>query len=151
VPILIVDDNAAKRLALKAVVTPMGYRVVEADSGVGALRCVMAEDFGVILLDVRMPVLDGFETAKLIKQRLQSERTPIIFITAYGSDEIVNTRLYADGAVDFMFAPVRADELRSKVASFMRAFPSEHGDEPTLGHSPATAPAPTMATLATLA
>ena len=88
VPILIVDDNAAKRLALKAVLQPLGHTIVEAESGLAALRCVMAQDFAVILLDVRMPIMDGFETAALIRKRQQSELTPIIFITAYGSDEI---------------------------------------------------------------
>ena len=83
----------AKRLALKAVLAPLGYSIVEADSGLAALRCVMAQDFAVILLDVRMPIMDGFETAALIRQRRQSEMTPIIFITAYGSDEIVDTDL----------------------------------------------------------
>ena len=90
----------------KSVLSPLGYSIVEADSGLAALRCVMAQDFAVILLDVRMPIMDGFETAALIRQRRQSEMTPIIFITAYGSDEIVNTDLYAEGAVDFIFAPV---------------------------------------------
>jgi CheY-like chemotaxis protein len=73
VPILVVDDNPAKRLALKAVLSPLGYAIVEADSGRAALRCIMAQDFAVILLDVRMPLMDGFETAALIRQRLQSE------------------------------------------------------------------------------
>jgi two-component system cell cycle response regulator len=122
VPILIVDDNAAKRLALKAVLHPLGYTIVEASSGLAALRCVMAQNFAVILLDVRMPIMDGFETAALIRKRQQSEFTPIIFITAYGSDEIVTTDLYAQGAVDFIFAPVPADELRSKVVAFAHLF-----------------------------
>ncbi len=65
VPILIVDDNAAKRLALKAVLRPLGHVIVEAESGLEALRCVMTHDFAVILLDVRMPIMDGFETAAL--------------------------------------------------------------------------------------
>ncbi len=122
VSILIVDDNAAKRLALKAVLYSLGHTIVEADSGLAALRCVMAQNFAVILLDVRMPIMDGFETAALIRKRQQSELTPIIFITAYGSDEIVTTDLYAQGAVDFIFAPVPPDELRSKVTVFANLF-----------------------------
>lgn len=122
VPILVVDDNFAKRLALKAVLAPLGYRVVEADSGVTALRCVLAENFAVILLDVAMPVMDGFETAALIRQREESELTPIIFITAYKSDEIVTDDLYAEGAVDFIFAPVPPAELRAKVSVFANLF-----------------------------
>jgi two-component system cell cycle response regulator len=122
VPILVVDDNAAKRLALKAVLAPLGHTIVQADSGLAALRCVMAQDFALILLDVRMPTMDGFETAELIRTRQQSALTPIIFITAFGSDEIGHADLYAQGAVDFMFAPVRPDELRAKVAVFANLF-----------------------------
>ena len=122
VPILIVDDNSAKRLGLKAVLAPLGYLIVEADSGIAALRCVMAQDFAVILLDVCMPIMDGFETAALIRQRHQSEMTPIIFITAFKSDELRNTDLYAEGAVDFIFAPVPPDELRAKVSVFANLF-----------------------------
>jgi two-component system sensor histidine kinase/response regulator len=122
VPVLIVDDNAAKRLALKSVLSPLGYLIVEADSGVAALRCVMARDFAVILLDVCMPDMDGFETAALIRQRRQSEMTPIIFITAFSSEEIMSSDLYAEGAVDFIFAPVPPTELRAKVSVFANLF-----------------------------
>jgi diguanylate cyclase (GGDEF)-like protein len=122
VPILIVDDNAAKRLALKAVLQPLGHVIVEADSGLEALHCLMAEDFAVILLDVRMPIMDGFETAELIRKRQRSELTPIIFITAFGSDELENIDVYAQGAVDFIFAPVPPDELRAKVSVFANLF-----------------------------
>jgi PAS domain S-box-containing protein len=121
-PILLVDDNADKRVALKAVLSPLGYEIVEADSGDAALRCVMERDFAVILLDVRMPKMDGFETAALIRQRVQSEMTPIIFITAFASDEIGSGDRYAEGAVDFLFAPIPADELRSKVSVFANLF-----------------------------
>jgi PAS domain S-box-containing protein len=122
VSILLVDDNAAKRLALKVVLAPLGYSIVEADSGTAALRCVMAQDFAVILLDVCMPVMDGFETAALIRRRRQSEMTPIIFITAFASDEIGKGDRYAEGAVDFIFAPVPPDELRAKISVFANLF-----------------------------
>ena len=120
--ILVVDDNAVKRLALQAVLAPLGYTIVEADSGRAALRRLLAEDFAVILLDVRMPSLDGFETASLIRQRRQSEMTPIIFVTAFTSDEILATDRYVEGAVDFIFAPVQPDELRAKVSVFANLF-----------------------------
>jgi diguanylate cyclase (GGDEF)-like protein len=120
--VLVVDDNPAKRLALRAVLAPLGHPIVEAASGGAALRCVMAQDFAVILLDVRMPRMDGFETAALIRTRLRSELTPIIFVTAFGSDEIQNADLYAQGAVDFMFAPVPPAELRAKVSVFVNIF-----------------------------
>ena len=122
VPVLIVDDSASKRLALRSVLSPLGYLIVEADSGTTALRCVMARDFAVILLDVCMPDMDGFETAALIRQRRQSEMTPIIFITAFSSDDIMSTDLYAEGAVDFIFAPVPPAELRAKVSVFANLF-----------------------------
>ena len=122
VPVLVVDDNASKRLALKAVLSPLGFSIVEADSGEAALRCVMAQDFAVILLDVKMPVMDGFETAALIRRRRQSEMTPIIFITGYSRGEIATSARYVEGAVDFMFAPVQPDELRAKVSVFANLF-----------------------------
>jgi CheY-like chemotaxis protein len=122
VPILIVDDNSAKRLGLKAVLAPLGYLIVEADSGTAALRCVLAQNFAVILLDVCMPIMDGFETAALIRQRHQSEMTPIIFITAFNSDELRSTDLHSEGAVDFIFAPVPPEELRAKVSVFAKLF-----------------------------
>jgi diguanylate cyclase (GGDEF)-like protein/PAS domain S-box-containing protein len=93
--------------------------VIEADSGREALRAVMRETFAVILMDVRMPTLDGYETAKLIRQRSQSQHTPIIFFTAYGQDETETHTAYASGAVDFIFTPVRVDILRAKVSAFV--------------------------------
>ena len=122
VPILLVDDNPTKRLALRSILRPLGYSIVEAESGLAALRCLMVQDFAVILLDVRMQSMDGFETAALIRQRPRSEMTPIIFITSYKSDEIVHLDRYAQGAVDFMFAPVQPDELRAKVSVFANIF-----------------------------
>jgi len=86
------------------------------------LRRLLAEDFAVILLDVRMPFMDGFETASLIRQRRQSEMTPIIFVTAFTSDEIEATDRYVEGAVDFIISPVQPDELRAKVSMFANLF-----------------------------
>jgi CheY-like chemotaxis protein len=120
--ILIVDDDARKRVALRSALQPLGHRIVEVDSGIAALRQVLVEDFAVILLDVQMPVMDGFETASLIRQRKQSEMTPIIFITAYSSDEIGQHDHYAGGAVDFIFAPIPPAELRAKVSFFAHVF-----------------------------
>jgi len=122
VPVLVVDDNPAKRLALTSVLGPLDYTIVEADSGVAALRCITAQDFAVILLDVRMPIMDGIETAALIRRRRQSEMTPIIFITAHANDEAVSLDRYAAGAVDFIFAPVVPEELRAKVSVFANLF-----------------------------
>jgi two-component system sensor histidine kinase/response regulator len=127
VPILVVDDNAGKRLALKAVLLPLGYSVVEADSGEAALRCVMAQDFAVILLDVRMPIMDGFETASLIRLRRQSEMTPIILVTAHDTDDIVNDNRSAQSGGDFIFAPVPPEELRAIVSVFANLFLKAEG------------------------
>jgi PAS domain S-box-containing protein len=120
--VLLVDDSFAKRVALKAVLAPLGLPVVEAESGLAALRCVMAQDFAVILLDVRMPTMDGFETAARIRQRKQSEMTPIIFVTAFGAGENRRADHYSEGAVDFIVAPVDPDELRAKVTVFANLF-----------------------------
>jgi PAS domain S-box-containing protein len=120
--ILIVDDDPSKRVALRSSLQPLGHRIVEAESGFEALRRVLVDDFAVILLDVQMPAMDGFETASLIRRRLQSEMTPIIFITAYSSDEIDQHDHYAGGAVDFIFAPIPPSELRSKVSFFAHVF-----------------------------
>ncbi|HVE67962.1 MAG TPA: response regulator [Solirubrobacteraceae bacterium] len=122
VPILMVDDSPTKRMVLRAILAPLGHSIVEAESGQEALRAVMAQDFAVILMDVKMPGMDGFETAALIRQRRQSQMTPIIFITAHGKDELQKRDLYAEGAVDFIFAPVPADELRAKVSVFAHLF-----------------------------
>jgi PAS domain S-box-containing protein len=120
--ILIVDDDARKRVALRSALQPLGHRIVEADSGIAALRQILVRDFAVILLDVQMPEMNGFETATLIRQRRQSEMTPIMFITAYSSDEIDQHDHYAGGAVDFIFAPIPPSELRSKVSFFTHVF-----------------------------
>jgi len=121
VPVLIVDDNATKRLALTAALDPLGCLIVEADSGMSALRCVESQSFAVVLLDVRMPGLDGFQTAALMRTRRRSATTPIIFITSHTSDEIKTDR-YVSGAVDFIFAPVTPEELRAKVAGYANLF-----------------------------
>jgi diguanylate cyclase (GGDEF)-like protein/PAS domain S-box-containing protein len=117
--ILVVDDNPSKRLAIKAMLAPLGHDVVEANSGREALRAVLRETFALILMDVRMPTMDGYETAKLIRQRSQSALTPIIFVTAFGSDETETAAAYASGAVDFVFTPIRPEVLRAKVSAFV--------------------------------
>ena len=117
--ILVVDDNPNKLLALESVLSPLGQRVRCAGSGREALRCLLKDDFAVILLDVRMGGMDGFETAALIRQRRRSERTPIIFVTAFGQAEADMERGFALGAVDFVFSPISPDVLRNKVSVFV--------------------------------
>jgi diguanylate cyclase (GGDEF)-like protein/PAS domain S-box-containing protein len=120
--ILVVDDNEVKRIALRAMLAPLGYPVVEVDSGRAALRAVASQTFALILMDVRMPTLSGFETAKLCRKQGAKARTPIIFITAIGGDETEASSAYASGAVDFIFTPVLPDLLRAKVSAFVDLF-----------------------------
>jgi two-component system sensor histidine kinase/response regulator len=122
VSILVVDDDSTKRFALKTVLAPLGESVVEASSGADCLRQLLRQEFAVILLDVRMPVMDGFETAQLIRQRPRSELTPIIFVTALDQAETDMVRGYDLGAVDFVFAPVVPAILRAKVAVFIELY-----------------------------
>jgi len=118
VSILLVDDRPDKLLAIEAVLDDLAEEIVRANSGREALRQVLARDFAVILLDVNMPGMDGFETAEFIRKRKNSEHIPIIFITAFG-DEFHMARGYELGAVDYIAAPVVPEVLRSKVAVFV--------------------------------
>jgi CheY-like chemotaxis protein len=121
VNILIVDDLPEKLLVLQSILEPLGQQVIQAGSGQEALRHVLEGDFAVILLDVNMPDMDGFETAELIRRRKKSAHTPIIFITAH-ADELFTLRGYSLGAVDFILSPVVPDILRTKVKVFVDLF-----------------------------
>ena len=119
VNILLVDDRAENLLALEAILEPLGERTVRAHSGDEALKYLLIDDFAVILLDVQMPGLNGFETAELIKSRERTRYIPIIFLTAISKDEAYVFRGYSVGAVDYMSKPFQPDVLRSKVAVFV--------------------------------
>jgi signal transduction histidine kinase len=121
VNILLVDDKPEKLLALEAVLDDLGQNIIRAYNGRDALRAVLQHEFAVILLDVNMPDMDGFETAQLIRQRRSSQDTPIIFVTAFG-DDLHATRGYSLGAVDFISAPILPDVLRTKVSVFVDLF-----------------------------
>ncbi|HMB95716.1 MAG TPA: response regulator, partial [Tepidisphaeraceae bacterium] len=121
VSILIVDDRPEKLLSLEAVLEDLGQTIVRAYSGREALRHVLQQEFAVILLDINMPDMDGFETAQLIRQRPNSAHVPIIFLTAM-SDEMYVSRGYSLGAVDYILTPVVPQVLRSKVAVFVDLF-----------------------------
>ena len=114
--ILVVDDQADSLLALETVLAPLGHRVVKARSGEEALKRVLEHDFAVIVMDVRMPGLDGVETVELIKQRRRNEDVSVIFLTGAGDDGEQVTRGYSAGAIDYIVKPVDPDVLRSKVA-----------------------------------
>jgi diguanylate cyclase (GGDEF)-like protein len=120
--ILIVDDDPSKRLSIEAVLAPLGHAVVEAESGEAALHRVIAQSFAVILMDVRMPGMDGYQTAHLIRMRKESENTPIIFVTALPRDEADVPLAYANGGVDFLFGTIVPDTLRAKAAFFVEQF-----------------------------
>jgi two-component system, sensor histidine kinase len=119
--ILIVDDDLGKLLAIEAVLESLDQTIVAVTSGVDALRQLLADDFAVILLDVNMPGLDGFETAKFIRQRKRSEHTPIIFLTAFADDAFADLG-YALGAVDYLLTPAAPEVLRAKVSVFVDLF-----------------------------
>lgn len=120
--ILVVDDNPGKLESLVAVVANMGLRVVTATSGREALRQLLQRDFAVVLLDVNMPTLGGFETASLIHGRPRSAHTPIIFVTAEAGSEAERARGYTLGAVDYIYSPVIPAILRAKVQVFVDLF-----------------------------
>lgn len=122
VNILVVDDDATKRFALRTILSPLDENIIEASSGADALRQLLRNEFAVVLLDVRMPIMDGFETAQLIRQRPRSELTPLIFVTALDQAETDMGRGYNLGAVDFVFAPVVAAILRAKVTVFVELY-----------------------------
>ena len=119
VGILIVDDDATKRFALRTILAPLDEDIVEASSGPDALRQMLRGQFAVVLLDVQMPGMDGFETAQLIRLRPRSELTPIIFVAAVDQSETDVGRGYSLGAVDFVFLPVVPAIMRAKVTVFV--------------------------------
>src|SRR5829696_5989686 len=117
--VLIVDDQPENLLALRAVLDPLTVNVIEAGSGDEALKRLLNHDFAVILLDVQMPEMDGFQTAEMIKRRSKTQDIPIIFLTAIDKEQQKVFRGYSVGAVDYMFKPFDPEVLRSKVAVFV--------------------------------
>lgn len=122
VGILIVDDRREDLMALEGLLESREYNVVTALTAQEALRQILRRDFAVILLDVMMPEMDGFELASLIKQRERSRYTPIIFLTAAGSDVGSIYRAYSVGAVDYLVKPIDRDIVKAKVATFVELF-----------------------------
>ncbi|BAZ66642.1 MAG: response regulator [Pelatocladus maniniholoensis HA4357-MV3] len=122
VNVLLVDDHPENLLALEAILDSLDHNLVRATSGAEALRNLLNQDFAVILLDVQMPDMDGFETAALIRQRERSRHTPIIFVTAFNTSDNMVFRGYSLGAVDYLFKPIEPEILKSKVAAFIDLF-----------------------------
>src|SRR5688500_4660848 len=113
--ILLVDDQPGRLLTYRAILEPLGERLVEAASGEQALKLLMEDEFAVILLDVNMPGMDGFETASLIHQHPRFEKTPIIFVTAVHVTDLDRLKGYTLGAVDYVYVPVVPEIWRGKV------------------------------------
>lgn len=124
--ILLVDDQPENLQALEVLLGELGQNLVRANSGKEALRHMLDTDFAVILLDVQMPEMDGFETAALIRQRKKTEHTPIIFVTAISQSDQHVAAGYALGAVDYIFKPVVPEILRSKVSVFVELHKQNH-------------------------
>src|SRR3954468_22102919 len=118
VNILIVDDEPRNLAVLESVLDDPSYRLVRATSGEEALLALMADEFAVLVLDVRMPGMTGFELAQMIKERKKTARIPIIFLTAYYNEDQHILEGYGSGAVDYLHKPVNPGILRSKVAMF---------------------------------
>jgi PAS domain S-box-containing protein len=120
--ILLVDDHPPNLVGLEAALEPLGQRLVKARSGMEALRRLVEEDFAVILLDVQMPGMDGYQTARIIKSQERTRHIPLLFLTASQREERQVLRGYAQGAVDYLLKPVDPDVLRTKVTVFVDLF-----------------------------
>ena len=122
VNILLVDDQPARLLTYQSVLSELGQNLVSARSGIEALEKLMREEFAVVLLDVSMPEMDGFEAARLIHEHPRFERTPIIFVTGVHMSELDRLKGYKVGAVDYVSIPVVPEILRSKVAVLVELY-----------------------------
>jgi two-component sensor histidine kinase len=120
--ILIVDDEPKNLTVLQSILTDPSYRLVRAESADQALLALLAEQFAVLILDVRMPGMTGFELAQMIKERKKTAQVPIIFLTAYYNEDQHVLEGYGAGAVDYLHKPVNASILRSKVAIFAELY-----------------------------
>lgn len=117
--ILVVDDDPGNRMAMEELLRSFGHSVVIAESGEGALRCVLKQDFAVILMDARMPGVDGFTAARAIRERERSRSTPIIFLSGAYEDLQSTFRGYEAGAVDYMIKPIVPEVLKFKISVFV--------------------------------
>src|SRR5215208_5326700 len=120
--ILLVDDQPANLFALEQTLAAPGYELVRAESGAQALAFLLRNDCAVILLDVSMPGMDGYEVARLVRQGPRTRDIPIVFVTAMAQDERDVLGGYESGAIDYLVKPVRPEVLRSKVAGFVALY-----------------------------
>jgi PAS domain S-box-containing protein len=129
VPILVVDDSPANRTALRAILSSPDYRIVEAGSGAEALLRLLEEDFAVLLIDVVMPEMSGFELAAAIKERERTAAVPILFLTGQSTDVDLVYWAYRVGAVDYLIKPIVPEMVRAKVAVFAQLFREKKRNE----------------------
>ncbi len=122
VSILLVDDRPENLLALEAILSGLGHELVRANSGAEALKQLLRKEIALILLDVQMPGMDGFETAAQIKARERTQNIPIVFLTAIDGERHQAFRGYAAGAVDYLFKPFDPWVLRAKVGVFIELY-----------------------------
>jgi PAS domain S-box-containing protein len=126
VNILLVDDRKENLLALEGILHSLNQTLVKATSGAQALKYLLKNDVAVILLDVEMPDMDGFQTATLIREREKTRHTPIIFLTAISKSDIHVSQGYSIGGVDYLFKPLMPDVLKSKVSAFVDMYKQKH-------------------------
>src|SRR5688500_14951414 len=122
VNILIVDDQPSRLLSYEVILAELNQNIVRAGSGAEALQELMRREYAVILLDVNMPGMDGFETAQMIHQHPRYENTPLVFVTAFNVTDMDRLKGYELGAVDYVYIPVIPAILRSKVAVLIQLF-----------------------------
>jgi CheY-like chemotaxis protein len=120
--ILMVDDRPENLLALEAILQGLGHELIKANSGEDALKCLLTHDVAVILLDVQMPGMDGFETAGHVKRREKTRDIPILFLTAIDGEAHQAFRGYAAGAVDYLAKPFDPWVLKAKVGVFVELY-----------------------------
>jgi CheY-like chemotaxis protein len=122
ITLLVVDDRPENLLAMEGVLEDLGYTIVKATSGQEALRIVLKQQVDLILLDVQMPGMDGFEVAKLLRGKAETREIPIIFITAISKEPQYITKGYAVGAQNYLFKPIDPNELKSKVDATLKYY-----------------------------
>ena len=135
VKLLLVDDKPENLDSLRAALEDPRYELITAGSGTAALEQLLKHEFAVVILDVKMPGMSGFETATLIRGRERSQHTPIIFLTAHMADEAATIKGYKLGAVDYLTKPARAEVLRAKVAVFADLFRLQRQLQEQLGET----------------
>src|SRR4028119_15040 len=120
--VLLVDDRPENLLAMESILADLGQNLIRAGSGKEALRFLLVEDFALILLDVQMPDLNGFDLAEMIRERERTQHTPIIFVSATSKDEQYVFKGYSLGAVDYLTKPFQPEILKSKVRFFTKLY-----------------------------